>query len=360
MQVAVLTFHFPRNYGAVWQSWATCQLLRDLGAEPHIIDYVPDAQRLYYKQLTRRSPASFLRLVKQHAFNRFRNTSLPVLRNVLSDSVDTLPSLLSRFDAIVCGSDEIWSTHQPGGLDTTYMLAHLPAGYAGRGIAFAPSAGQTTHYEPDLRDTVAGLLSSFSAISVRDTNTQQLVADSTGISPQLVTDPTLTADMRRLLPNATGRYYKRPYVLVFSGNKAAMRLASAVAKHLRIELRALQHYCPKANRNHIFAHPQKALDLIANATSVITSYFHGTALSLAFDRSFVAVNNGDRTQKLGDLLTRSGHSDRFLAEDQCTDEAILLATTPLTPRSKQAIEAMALASRKFLSDAIETNAREST
>ena len=39
MNVGILTFHGSSNPGAFWQAYATCQLVRDLGHVPTVIDY---------------------------------------------------------------------------------------------------------------------------------------------------------------------------------------------------------------------------------------------------------------------------------------------------------------------------------
>ena len=115
MRVAVLTFQFADNYGAMLQACALKHYLSALGAEVSFIDYTPEQERRFYSlnpfcgkglrgilkktlQITERP-----RIHKR--FDEFRKEELGVPSGIAYD-----PERLARdFDLIVAGSDQIWN-----------------------------------------------------------------------------------------------------------------------------------------------------------------------------------------------------------------------------------------------------------
>ena len=103
MKLGILTFHRPCNFGANLQAYATVRFFQNLGYQVKVIDYIRKADRNYrfvvdYEQAD--------------AHTVFIETRLP-LTDQVSDE-EGLRSVVRKeaFDAILIGSDAVWSKHK--------------------------------------------------------------------------------------------------------------------------------------------------------------------------------------------------------------------------------------------------------
>jgi hypothetical protein len=69
---------------------------------------------------------------------------------------------------------------------------------------------------------------------------------------------------------------------------------------------SLQHPHRGADRNHPFIDPGTCLGYLRHARAVLTSYFHGTLLSIVFRRNFRTISDGARHLKITSVLQDLG------------------------------------------------------
>ena len=308
MNVGIVTYHFVRSYGAVWQATGLCQALRRLGATPTIIDYRPLAQKRYYRAMCWNSPTAPLRLLKEWTFQRYVRRELPVGSPEFNDFDSIRRADFSAYDAIICGSDQIWHREEHGGIDPTYFLGFTDDP-AIRKIAYAASCGSTADYSADERARFGPLLRAFHAIGVRDQNTESMVSAVSGRPATRVLDPTLIGDMPALC-RKTG-WEGRDYVVVYSPLRTVADAAIAVGKAWNMPVVSLQHPHRGVQRNHPFIDPGTCLGYIRHARAVLTSYFHGTLLSIVFRRNFRTISDGARHLKITSVLQDLGLMDAY-------------------------------------------------
>jgi hypothetical protein len=216
-----------------------------------------------------------------------------------------------RYDSLVCGSDQIWMMDDRIGFDRTYYLdfgSDLPT----RRVSYAPSCGNMTSYG-QYSSEVARIFSAFHAISARDENTLRLLA-SVGVSQAAhVVDPTFLADFDPITEKSpmSGDY------LAVAGpvNAAASQFIKQIAVQLKLPIVAAGTRCPTADVEKRYVDAGEWATCIKNARFVVTSLFHGTALSIRFRKPFIAIDAGGRGFKLTDLLNRFALDGRFVARD---------------------------------------------
>lgn len=198
-----------------------------------------------------------------------------------------------HFDAAIIGSDEVWNIKSNRFRHHLQYFAHHMN--AEKRIAYAACAGNVT--AEDAKD-VGIVFSDFTAVSVRDDRTASLVRALTGKEPLKVCDPTL------LISSLTP--YLKPvtetgYILVYSYGLDKKEIASVrrLAKETGKKLISVATYNAWCDKN-IVADPFEYLGWLSGADFVVTSTFHGAALSLKLGKRFAVFPK--TSQKLWGLL----------------------------------------------------------
>lgn len=296
----------------MFQSWGLCQVLRQLGHEPEIIDYRPQAvSRKYLRMwISKRSPISRPRQLLR--FRRFIRDQLPLSQQRFN-SHEGLDVQARNYDALISGSDEIWnlsgkwSSHQLAypGLDDAYFLAFANS-QKQRLISYAASTGETTSWEGQ-QERVRQLLQRYHHLSVRE-ETGRRMLENIGLKPSIVLDPALLADYSTL-------QIRKPecsdYVLVFSDEPDPI----TAQLHEVISLSGLKAIsvgfhvrCQAGHR--IAAGPEEMIGWIKQAKLICTSMFHGVVLALKFGKDFVYFPRPNKTAKARHILAVTENQDR--------------------------------------------------
>lgn len=312
--VGILTMHRVLNYGSALQAWATQEVIKRLGYEVKVIDYIFPNE--YHRQFATRVPiviniARFLRNLrygypmkkKQHAFELFRKSYMQ-----LSQTYKTKEELKCNppvFDIYVAGSDQIWNPDGHHG-DMTFFLDFLPQ--TARRISYASSFAQKAIKRN--RGDIKSCLDKFYAISVREQNGKKIVKELIHREAMICCDPTLLLEKKDYA--AIEKYVtvkiEKPFILVYILNyafnpypyatefiKEAYRQTSFHVVCLDFSSR--QHLGIRNCTNlHDSVSPSDFVWLFSNAEMVITSSFHGTAFALNFERPFYSIVNKDSSE----------------------------------------------------------------
>lgn len=142
MNIKVITRHAPSNYGSLMQSIATLEILRRLGHDASIIDYIREDESGLNVTLTElnskpkwsnniikkllyillRFPGEYLASKK---FSKMRSKYLKLTdkRYKTSTELSTL-----KADIFMTGSDQVWGPIMNGRYDSAYFLSFVGAG----------------------------------------------------------------------------------------------------------------------------------------------------------------------------------------------------------------------------------------
>ncbi|MES2467247.1 MAG: polysaccharide pyruvyl transferase family protein [Verrucomicrobiota bacterium] len=322
MRVGHLTLLHGYNYGGMLQAWATQEILRSHGHEVITLDYHP-ARRM---QLLRRACLNFRPLFQPLAsfsdklnfsgvdqFNAFRARHF-TFSKTCSD-IRTLERACRDFDAVVVGSDQVWS---PDWIRAPYFVDFdLPSSC--RRVSLAACCGRPCE-DPEYRAFVARTLSRFNQISVRNEFTADLVRQTTGKEPAIVCDPTLATEVpAHPVPGISG-----PYILAYIINrKHSIPLATEALLKLKRQIGLPVYSIPPAELKGQCGLPADRIlgpitpfqwnHLIANASWLVTDSFHGTIFALKNHRNFTAISSGFKTAgRLGAILSATGLTDQMV------------------------------------------------
>jgi len=325
-RLGLLTFHRVQNFGATLQAWSMVQLLGRHG-EVSVLDYPTMHEASRHR---RRGLRALIPSPGRWLFDRFI-ARLPLTER-LPDSAAIADHVADAgYSALVCGSDQVWLAAPDQPLDAPFFLDFGREDGVPR-ISYAPSCGPIGDFGPHA-GRIRAALSRFHAVSVRDAYSKHLVEALDPRPIALVADPTLVAD---LSPLAATRPRRRPYLaLVGPHGPSEAALARRIAARRGLEVVAVGARSFDGIPSHRFISPSRWASLIAHADFVMTSLFHGTALSIAFRRSFLALGAANRGFKIVDMLGRLGAPDRLVGQ---VDEKVIAGADRLAECPYDAIE----------------------
>jgi hypothetical protein len=343
-RVGILTFHRCINYGAYWQVRSLTDYFRSEGHDVQVLDY--RSKRYFSKEL-------------QHALRPFRPAPKTDVFRFLLKTVKFIraqqrmdrtpmfslhsPPNFSDYDLVVVGSDEVWNLRHPwlGGVPLFFGERLAPKQL----VSYAASFGN--------HDSAAGLtpewisrLRRFDQISVRDSNSFELIDRHLGQTPALVLDPCLLHSSAEVGPAHPAA---RPYVLVY-GNRYCPEFIKATrdwATRQNLRIVSVGYRNEWTDESLISAGPHDFVRLYREASAVATTYFHGCVFALKHRRPFVAQLSDYRANKVRGLLTLLGASHRIFDPANPENVAALLST-PVERTVTETIDRIRSASSAFL------------
>lgn len=310
MKIGIFTFHCAANYGAVLQTYCLQEVLKGMGHEVYVIDYRPKYliepyKTFYYdstsfdsffakcKGLFRACFVAPIRWKRNRAFSRFIDSHLNLYQLNLNDESND-------FDAFVFGSDQIWNPKITGGFDKVY-LGDFPAAKGKRLIAYAASAGSISNFAGENIDYFLSRLQYFDKVTVREKSLAEYISRKSSITPEVVFDPVLLAGptvLYKLLDNKKeGQGQKQSYLFLFqlTRNDDIVSYATIVAKSKGLTLIEMATMCESLFNSNMkqALSVELLISYFINAAYIITSSFHGTVLSILFNKSFNTVSISD-------------------------------------------------------------------
>ncbi len=326
--VGILSMQRVRNSGSFLQAYGLQHALQQLGGEVEFVDFQQAEGSSGLKQwiksacpglwsalrrgkgLLRGQPkgaGETLRMSEEFE-RRYDREYFPLL------SPDTDRTYCPELDLLVIGSDEVFNCAQyaDAGMEIPWQL-YGEENRAKSVVSYAASFGATTLESLErlgVREKAASLLGHFAEISVRDENSSHIVQNLTGKEPHLSIDPVL------LYPFSEVKL-KKPesfdYILVYAYNnrlsaqeaEQIRRLAAKTGKRL-LCVNNYQDWCEEKR----VASPLEVLSYFRFADYVVTDTFHGTVLSIKYNRPFGAFIRSSNRQKMGFLLNQFGLASR--------------------------------------------------
>lgn len=311
MKVGVLSFQRSLNYGAFLQCLALQNALRGLGHEVEVIDYHP--RHRHDKANLKFTP----RRLWFHRINLLRMQQLKLFERALAsemrltpkryDGLDALGARAERYEALVCGSDQIWNAEHTGGqLDPAYFGAI--GGTSLCRVAYAPSfgsAGLGVEHEARFRSLAADM----DAISVREAAGAAFAGRVLGRPVPQMPDPCLLwpgfEAFARPPPFAPGflMSYRMQTTTLYD---AVLRAAAPSRQLVHVDDGAPM----SVPATPALPDPAHWIGLIRACSLLVTNSFHGVVFALLFERPFVAIPraglSAGRTERISALLDRFG------------------------------------------------------
>lgn len=385
--IGLVTCYFHPNYGSMLQAYATQKILQEWGisCENICIDGIKKEidgtkrkfylQQIYNPQVLR---GTILRIAKKKMyvtikrntlakclhkrtryFNEFKEKQFIVSKKY--ESIQQLSQECIKYHAVVVGSDQLWL---PSNIEADYYtLSWVPDHI--KKVSYSTSFG--TDFLPKKQQEAAKIfLSRFESISVREKSGQRMVREYTKYEAPIVCDPTLlfTAEewmcIQKEDPIIQGNYI----LCYFLGNNREDReFAKRLRKKTGCKIVALLHLDEYIAKDEGYAEvtpydigPGELLNLIRNATYIVTDSFHGSVFSMIYRKPFFT---SERVRTAGLLCTNSridslfeitGITGRKIHGNESVTECMEREIDYDAVHQK--LEALRATSKKYLQDAL--------
>lgn len=321
MKIAILSMQEVKNYGSFLQAFSLKKHIEELGHTCEFINIVPGEQLGIYKQnkfhklsllIKRLWGWDFIKRFQSiYTFQtRFKNEFLPEL-GVKPDKEN------KYYDVVVIGSDEVFNCAQKTWFGFSPQLFGEGLN-AGKVISYAGSFGATTVQvleQLGIKERVAQMLTkNFSAISIRDENSDKVVKTLTGKEPELNVDPVILNDWTKYMP--TPHVPLKNYMIVYTypgriTDKQEIAAIRQYAKNRELLLISIGHYFPWVDKT-VIPHPFEVLAYFRDASCIITDTFHGSIFSIKNEKTFCTIVRSMNSNKLTFLLNQFGLSNRIV------------------------------------------------
>lgn len=191
-----------------------------------------------------------------------------------------------NYDYLFVGSDQIWNfVFQP---DPDFVF--LASSDNPNKVAYAASSGTLTC--DDDKAVLAEYLPKFKAISVREDNTKEILADIVPQPVDVILDPTLMfspSDWDRLAKKPLWMSEEKKYILLYTlGNPPQ---AQTILDSLNAEGKFIVVNPLDQNSDSFMSGPSEFLWLIKNAEFVVTDSYHSTVFSILYHKRFVILSS---------------------------------------------------------------------
>lgn len=332
MKIGILTFHYSINYGGVLQAQALYLTLRKLGYDVQIIDYQPEGEQIHKLSISnlgiRKSDFKKIGTIQYkqilnrlYTYIKYNKKVVNKFKQFLSDNCELSPkinqtsivNLLSNYDAIIVGSDQIWNPSQRKKAE--YFLDYDE--YKGKRISYAADS-TNDQLDVDEIDILKTSLKRFNHISVRNDHSASFVNKITLNHPIIVNDPTLLI----YYPIDNEFVAKEEYILIYKIGSDIEGGEENIIDYLKSKYECKVYALVMPNSKFLVnkkvdkiiydAGPLEWIEYIRNAKFVYTDSFHGCLFSLKFNKNFLAYYTEELRSSRFKYLARKYGIDAFI------------------------------------------------
>lgn len=308
MKVGIITFHAVYNYGAVLQAYSLQKVFSDLQVESEIIDFRRETQADYTSLYSSRHgiksliknimilPFHSKRKKRMQKFDDFINNELVKSEKIYTNEED-LKCVNEIYNVFFTGSDQVWNTKKERDYSAAYFLDFVDKNNLNR-YAYAASLGVSEKEDLIMQES---MLKKYRKISCREKRGVEIVSSIIEGKTDLVLDPTLLVDKKHLEKYTKKSDTNKPYLFYYSldgfdKRKNNFDIIYKLANKYNLDIKLITPewvYSRKKSKQYTSAGIEEFLTLIANAELVCTNSFHGTALSIKFNKNFYVLEKYD-------------------------------------------------------------------
>lgn len=328
MKIAIITFAWSKNYGAVLQAYALQSVLKGMGHDAFVVPINPERRRSLARQFIGKGIRPTVRKIREwflfRSFDEFRRTHYDFggwKEGGYAHFIANCP----KADIFVVGSDQVWnlSVMQSPLEEEFYFLKMCPDSV--RRVAYAASWSMES-ISDDAAGRLKPLLERFSAISVREKSGVDILGRM-ALEAQWMPDPTMLLDSKewaeKLGIRITPKNRMFAYQLQWDSEYDCIGLAKRLGRAMNMKVSAPY---PSGNA---FLCPKDWVGTLASSRFVVTNSFHGVVFSILFHVPFaVSLIKGrfsGMNERVATLLDRLGLAERIIKAEE--DVVTLLASS---------------------------------
>lgn len=370
--IGIITLYRGYNYGTSLQAYALKKVIGELGYYATILWTDENAhsgrdirinkvlrmgvRMLIHPDLFKHTIEAYNRSLRQPLDDAIKSKFIEFEKKYLQ--VKGLPfqklkdfAYAADTQALVCGSDQIWSA-AGANIEPLYYLQFAPQN---KRVAYAPSFGasEIPAYNKAL---IKKYLQGFHRISVREKRGAEIVKELLGIDVPVLIDPTLLLDWNEWKDGANNKDYILLYFLDEPSDDT-IDYIQWLADNIAAEVYALPYRFKKYEKltflKYITAGPEEFVSLVSDAKFVLTDSFHGTAFSINFNVPFYtfARNYGSvrQTSRITSLLQTFGLEKQYI---ECVQQVIKSVPSLDFTRSNEILTEQRKKAEKYLKETL--------
>lgn len=346
MRVVVSTFNNSKNnYGALLQACGLSAFLTKLNYE---VSYVTIGQRIQRK---RRSQLEIMKEMIRKVIllpytnkfkereRKFKQFASETQNQILYSTDEQLYHNPPKADLYLSGSDQVWN---PVAMHEDLLLAYVPEG--GKKISYAASMGNE-EIPAHNKGRFTQLIKEYDVVSVREDTVVNVIKELTNVSVHQHVDPVFLksqSEWEKLeQPYVKLKFEKYILAYVIEWNATFNEQLKDIKKKtglpvVSINIGNIKKVC--ANQVIYDASPNEFLYLLHHANIVVATSFHGVAMSVVYNKPFLALAGKNMPTRIQSLLRHfeidpnrslsysSGEYERvnsIISQDQATSRDFL-------------------------------------
>lgn len=302
--IRIVTFCSSSSIGSVLQSFALKKALLNWGYESKLL-----LEREKERKINIFYPKNFCRELFRIALSPKLVAAVSKRQEFISEHMDIvyyeddreLITITAADDAecYLAGSDQIWN---PGWCPPVFFLDFAENK---KRVSYAASMGNTVFSDEKKTDFIR-MIKNFDRISVRESECAEVIKSLTGLDSEVHIDPTFLIDAQEWRQYETPYNIKEPYILLYMlyWHDSLKEKIKELKKKTGLKVYTIKNGLSKAYGD-CFLYDVGIKDflwLVDHAEYVVTSSFHGAAMSAIFNRKFSAVVNPASPSRIENLL----------------------------------------------------------
>ncbi len=342
-RIGLAVCYDTKNFGSQLQVLATVRKIEELGYETEIIRYkkkwtpafvLQSVPRLFNVPFIRAKLSTIIKnrkikkypdiqknvFIRNERFKQFVDVHFQNLSTPYAGWENLVRQSGKKYDAFLCGSDQLWLPHNLG--SHFYTLEFAPEDKPK--IAYATSFGVSCIPKYQKKNT-AKYLKRFQFLSTREITGQKIIEELIGRKVQVVCDPTLlfkAEEWNRFIP--ARRVVSEPYIFCYflGTNTEHRKLAKSFGSQMGLKLVTCPFLDHFVMTDLVFGDIQlfdmdsaDFVNLIRHAEYILTDSFHGSVFSILYHKKFMTFNRflegtDSRNSRIDSLCTLLGLNER--------------------------------------------------
>lgn len=322
MRIGILTFHRACNFGAVLQCYALQEVLKSIGHDSVVIDYVQPHTELIYKSFSVKRLCllfpHYRRMFRYLIDYQWRKERKKMFRKFIHQHLNltttcTKANIPTDLDAYVIGSDQVWGLVCLGGHEDPVYMGNFQHPVNSKVLTYAVSTNVQSLLQ--LGDKkLKHYAQNIDVISFREAKVGKEFRRLTGRDYRIDVDPTLLTDASIWDNLIVPQWRDKNYIVVYQvrypqGKKYLLEKAKKLATSLE---------CDVIDLSSKEYSPQDFVSAIKYARYILTSSFHATVFSLIFRKKFCAVKLNDGYDERYESLLKNIGGEKFLVYGEFT------------------------------------------
>lgn len=305
MKIGIVTIYHA-NMGSYFQATALLNYLKDKGYDCELVNASVRGKhmaRYYMSEIGRKflNKKILEKIEKKVPAFEINNSIHKDLENLpVSPFTFGLKKIQKRYDCVLIGSDEVWSSTLP---NVRFIPAYFGIGIDDGKPLFSYASSGVSLKNPGAKEKAImdRQWKRMDYIAVRDTVTQSIVEEVTGNKVPLVLDPTMLNPFF-LEKRTEVKNQMLVYGVHFSEEQVNAIKAYAKKNSYQLVSLSWRHdWCEK----HIKAESAQDMErAFAESCYCISSTFHGTVFSILNNKPFTCFAADFRAQKIYELLEK--------------------------------------------------------